>query len=148
MSVTHDQIVAAARECIGTPWHHQGRGPLGPKGKLDCVGLLVHIGRSTGSVFHDCAAYSRRPDGVTLMAELDKGLVRLSDDHAPAPGLVLVFRTRRRQWAVHVGVVTPWDGSAFGLVHTYLDAGRCVEVPLDEWWRPIICAVYDWPGVR
>ncbi|MFZ7338164.1 hypothetical protein ACLS0R_18210, partial [Comamonas jiangduensis] len=58
-------VVAAARRCIGTPYHHQARKPgIG----LDCVGLVICVARQIGAVAPDwdVRGYSRVPDGFAL----------------------------------------------------------------------------------
>ena len=47
-----EQILAAARAEIGTPFRHQGR----VSGKaLDCAGLICHVASVIGLEYFDCA---------------------------------------------------------------------------------------------
>lgn len=67
------EIVSAARECIGTPFVHQGR----QKGVgLDCVGLVRYPAEKLGLDVGDYDGYSRQPDpllmGDLLRANLDE----------------------------------------------------------------------------
>ena len=55
-------IVPAARAWLGTRWQHQGRTGRG----IDCVGLIVLVGRENGFAARDFRAYPRRPDGQFL----------------------------------------------------------------------------------
>jgi cell wall-associated NlpC family hydrolase len=44
MSIAHNMVLAA-RECLGTPFQHQGRVPgVG----LDCVGVAIYAAREVG----------------------------------------------------------------------------------------------------
>lgn len=153
LEFTDQDIVAAARECVGTAWEHQGRSVQ--KG-IDCVGLIICIGRSLGLRLKDNKNYSRRPDGVTLVKEFDDQLVPLGGhicdapcreehDLTLAPGRVVVFCTRRRRMPTHVGIITPWPHGGLGMVHVYLDVGECVEGPLDAYFLDVLHKVYDWP---
>jgi cell wall-associated NlpC family hydrolase len=47
--MTADDILAAARQCLGTPFRHQGRLP---RFGLDCAGVAIHVARQIG-VGHD-----------------------------------------------------------------------------------------------
>ena len=66
--MTPEDIIAAARLAIGTPFAHQGR-TVGAK--LDCAGLLAHVCQSLGKPVADQDGYSRRPSGGLLEAALD-----------------------------------------------------------------------------
>ena len=53
-------MIASARACIGTPFHHQGRAiGIG----LDCIGLIVVALTAAGFSVRDRSDYGRRPDG-------------------------------------------------------------------------------------
>ena len=61
--VTKAEIVAKAREYVGTPFHHQAR----MKGVgVDCVGLLFGVGRDLGLAWRDVGAYPDVPDPTTM----------------------------------------------------------------------------------
>jgi hypothetical protein len=60
-----EQILAAARSWLGTPWRHQGR----LKGvAVDCGGLIIGVGKELGLLDFDIRAYGRIPDGQQLRA--------------------------------------------------------------------------------
>ena len=45
MGLTREEIVAEAREWLGTPWQHQGQ----TKGvRADCAGLIIGVGKNCG----------------------------------------------------------------------------------------------------
>src|SRR5208282_1236553 len=82
-----DTMIAAARACRSTPFHHQGRKPgVG----LDCIGLIVVALRAAGMKVHDRNDYGKRPDGKSLEAALAAhGAAPVSEISA---GDVLLFR--------------------------------------------------------
>ncbi|MHC5053633.1 MAG: NlpC/P60 family protein [Planctomycetota bacterium] len=133
-----DEIIREARTYLGTPFRHQGR--LRGVG-VDCVGLVVGVGRALGILDHDNTAYPRQPDGETLLAELRAHMdeVTLAD---VGPGDVLVFWfLRRRRWPQHIGIATDT-----GIVHTHAHVGRVVEHGLDDAWRARLCHAFRFRG--
>lgn len=136
--VTSDQIVAAARGWIGTPYHHQGRSAFG----MDCVGLLVMVGRQCG-VFprgFDYADYGRSPTGQ-LDALLARHLERVAD---PVPGVVVSIRWWKQSH--HVGIVAE-HGGVLTMVHALQQLGGVREQRMDERMRKRITGCYAFPGV-
>lgn len=137
MTVTREEIIAAARACIGTPFHHQGRRPgVG----LDCVGLVVAAATACGIQHEDCTDYSRRPDGVTLVREISKSMKEID---VPAAGLgdVLVFWIRRPDRPQHLGICTD-----YGMIHTYQEVDAVSEHRLTEAWRKRIHSAWRFRG--
>jgi NlpC/P60 family putative phage cell wall peptidase len=129
-----EQILAAARAWLGTPWRHQGR----LKGvAVDCGGLITGVGRELGLLDFDTRAYGRIPDGQQLRALCEQHLVCKSIPEA-APGDVLLMRfTRHPQHLAIVGDL----GQPFSLIHAYADAGFCIEHGADsKWLRRIVSA--------
>lgn len=126
-------IVAAARECIGTPFAHHGRIL---NRALDCAGVAVHAARSVGLVPDEPAAYSRLPNNAMLEAWLERQpfLVRIALDDLAAGDLLLMRFTGQPQ---HLAVFTGEN-----IVHAYEAAGRVVEHILDAKWRRRIVRAY------
>lgn len=61
-----EQIIAKAREFIGTPYLHQGR----VKGAgIDCCGLVIQVAKELGLSDYDLTGYSRYADGVDFLKE-------------------------------------------------------------------------------
>lgn len=136
--MTRAQIIAAARELLGTPWAHQGRTPgVG----IDCAGVIVHILRLNG-IDYDVAGYAYEPNGkLTLHA--DACLTRISRE-CFRPADVLVFRIKRLPQ--HVALATDK-----GILHSFnRGAGtlsKVVETGLTEQWRAHIVAAYKFPWI-
>jgi len=135
---TRSQIIEEARTYLGTPFHHQGR--LKGVG-VDCIGLLTGVAQGLNITHHDLTGYSRHPDGVTLLRELNKaGLVPIEE---AKPGDVLVFWMTRPYLPCHAGILTEQDT----VIHTWTTIGFVTEHPFDDAWRARVAAVFAFPGV-
>lgn len=135
MTTRGEEIAAAARGCVGTPFRLHGRVP--GRG-LDCVGLVAHVGRSLGLTAHDETAYGLSGSEERLEAGLARaGLVRVAVADAQV-GDVLLFDMQRR--LLHVAVM-----SGHGIIHAHRGLGRVVEHRLDEEWRAALAAAWRFP---
>lgn len=131
------------RQCIGTPWKHQGRKPgVG----LDCAGLGAYWLALNGIRVRDRKDYGRDPDG-SLWDEmcrcLGEPIAQGRNCAAKAlPGDVALmeytFGAHR-----HVGVI----GDAYGLslIHADSNAKKVIEHPLDARWARRIVGVWRLP---
>jgi NlpC/P60 family putative phage cell wall peptidase len=126
-----DRMICAARACLGTPFHHQGRCP---KVGLDCIGLIVVALRAVGSPVRDRQDYSARPDGRTLVQALvDHGARKVE---AFTTGDVLVFRYDHQPQ--HVALAT----STTTMIHSFAPAGGVVETSIGPYWRRRLLGIY------
>lgn len=138
-----DDVVRAARDWIGTPYHHQAsvRG-VG----ADCLGLVRGVWRDRyGRDAEPPSAYSRdwgeASGRETLIEAARRHLVEIEIEEM-APGDVLVFRLRPGTVAKHAAIVaTPGT-----MIHA-MEGGSAAEVPLLPWWRRRIAAAFRFPGV-
>jgi cell wall-associated NlpC family hydrolase len=142
MSASPQQVVAAARALLGTPWMHQARLP---GQAVDCVGLVVLVARQLGLVpaEWDVQGYSRMPDGslLQLCAQHMQPIEALEE------GAVIAVRTLRDPQHLAIVAGSPGPGR-WRVVHACQRAGRVVETRL--LLRPSfgLCGVYRLPGVR
>jgi NlpC/P60 family putative phage cell wall peptidase len=130
-----EQMIAAARKCLGTPFHHQGRRPrLG----LDCIGLIVVALRAAGFDVRDRTDYARRPDGRSLIAALtEHGAVPASGIEA---GDILLFRYDSQPQ--HAALATAPDR----MIHSFAIAGEVVETIIGDYWRRRLNGIYRFAG--
>lgn len=126
-----ETMIAAARGCLGTPFHHQGRMPgVG----LDCIGLVVVALQAAGFVVRDRLDYAPRPDGGSLVRALeDHGAARVEEIEA---GDVLLFRYDHQPQHVALAI---GEGR---LIHAFAPAGRVVETEIGAYWRRRLVGVY------
>lgn len=137
--IRREEIVAAAREAIGTRFHHEGR--LVGVG-IDCVGLLVHVAKRLSIPHVDVPHYPRVAIDDSLEEILSRSLVKIDPREADA-GDVLCFWIRRPQRPQHVAILTP-HGS---MLHTYADVGRVVEHVFAPSWAKRVRSAWRYPGV-
>lgn len=131
--MTVDDVVAYARECLGTPFHHQGR--VCGVG-LDCAGVVAHVVERAGYSYTAPTNYGRQPfRGVledTLNSQEILHRVPLSDMQK---GDILLMRFAKEPQ--HLAIYT-----GNGIIHAYETVKKCVEHGLDEPWQKRIVAVY------
>lgn len=126
-------IIAAARECIETPFRHQGR-ILGRA--LDCVGVACHVLARLQLPYLDQAGYPRLPFRGQLEQAITGQPHLVEVDGAPQPGDVLLMRFGREPQ--HIAILTD-TGT---IVHSWEQAGKCCEHDLTPEWRRRIVRVY------
>lgn len=118
-----NDVVRAARDCLGTPYHHQGRLPgVG----LDCIGLLIHCGRATGRVApdFDITGYGRYPDGKLLLHYLREHMDPVDPaDMRPGDALCVAFE----RFPQHVGIVADYVHGGLSMIHALGSANAVVE---------------------
>ena len=133
-----DDIIAAARGLIGTPFAHQGRTP---GVAMDCGGVVVHLLGLMG-IAYDVDGYSRLPDGDSLIRVVDGALERIARDAYRPADVVAVRISRHPQ---HLALVTD-----YGLLHAWQrvwSPASVVEHTLTDDWRARIVAAWQFPGV-
>lgn len=131
-----DEIVAAARAEIGTPFKHQGRLP---GRELDCIGLVIVVARNWYDI-SDTEAYGRLPIGGKLEAGLDAHplLVRVKEPQA-GDVLIIRFGTDPQHVAICAGDT---------IIHTYENNGRVVEHRFSDVWRKRVVRVYRFKDIE
>ena len=137
--MTADDIVAAARGCLGTPFAHQGR-VVGVG--LDCAGVAVHAVRALGVDVLDVTGYGTTPNKGRLEAAMDEqpALERIPNISDRVAGDILLMRFKGEPQ--HVGICT---GS--GIVHAYEAVGGCCEHDICAKWAARIVRVYRVKGL-
>lgn len=142
--MTRDEIVAAARRWIGTPYVHQAS--LIHAG-CDCLGLVRGVWRELLGDEPECAP-PYTPDWAEATAS--ETLLEAARRHFTPIGIgdfrkgdVLVFRLHDHLPAQHIGVAT----SASHMVHAHAGVG-VTEVVIGAHWRRKIAGAFVFPGVR
>jgi NlpC/P60 family putative phage cell wall peptidase len=137
-----EQIVAAARSWVGTPYHHQAS----VKGAgCDCLGLIRGVWRDlVGAEPEAMPAYTRDWGDVTgsepLLAVARRHLEPLARVDLALPGDILVFRMQAGV-AKHIGLLT--DHEHF--IHAVEDLG-VAEIEMTRWWRRRVVAAFSFPN--
>ncbi|MEM0945804.1 MAG: NlpC/P60 family protein [Pseudomonadota bacterium] len=137
-------IVAAARGWVGTPYRHQAscRGA-----GADCLGLVRGVWRDViGSEPERLPGYSWDWSEVRGEEELWAGAARHLSPREPDaayPGDVLLFRMRDGMVAKHLGILS-LNGPEPRFVHAYARHG-VVESTLSFPWRRRVVAAFAFP---
>ncbi len=128
-----EEMVAAAREYLGTPFRHQGR-LLGVG--VDCAGVVVHAVRSCGIDVDDVVGYGPTPNKGLLEQTLEShsALINVNKTEIASGDILLMSFAREPQ---HLAIFT-----GDGIVHAYEAAGKCCEHGLDHAWRSRIVQAY------
>lgn len=138
-----DDIVEAAREWLGTPYHHQAS--LRGVG-CDCLGLVRGVWRDlVGDEPEPPPPYSphwaESLRQETLAAAAMRHLLPVQRGEE-RPGDVLLFRWREHLPAKHCAILSAPDG----IVHAH-DGAAVAEVAFTPWWRRHLSHVFSFPGV-
>lgn len=132
-----DDIVRYARECLGTPFVHQGRA-VG-RG-LDCAGVLAHVMTRAGLPYEEMAGYPRTPYARMLEQVMDAqpSVVPVPVDEIRAGDFLLMrFSSEPQHLAVCAGDT---------IIHAYESVGKCCEHRLASVWRARIVRAYRVSG--
>jgi NlpC/P60 family putative phage cell wall peptidase len=138
-----DDIVAAARGWIGTPYRHQAS--LKGVG-CDCLGLMRGVWREVYGAEPEAApayapGWAESSGEETLAHAAFRHLVPVTED-GMQPGDVLLFRWRPHLPAKHAAIAVP-DGR---MIHAHDGLAVC-EVSLSPWWLKRLAFVFRFPNV-
>ncbi|SIS68645.1 putative phage cell wall peptidase, NlpC/P60 family [Roseivivax lentus] len=139
-----DDIVAAARGWIGTPYRHQAsRAGVGS----DCLGLVRGVWREVmGCEPEAVPAYSNdwsEPQGIETLWAAGRRNLQPAAPGAPGPGEVILFRMREGAVAKHLGIVSAGAPQP-RFIHAYSGHG-VVESALTRPWARRIVARFTFP---
>lgn len=136
--MTANQIIATAREQVGTPFRHQGRVP----GKaLDCAGLVVHVAAALGMDYVDSSSYGRSPANGLLETALDGQPCLVRETRLPQAGDLLLMRFAKEPQ--HLALC-----AGDTLIHAWQQAGHVCEHGFTDEWQSRVVRVYSFVGVE
>ena len=143
MQHTREDVVAAARAWIGTPYHHQASTPVAG---CDCLGLVRGVFRALyGCEAEDVPPYSRdwaEASGLeTMLGAARRHLIEIPAAEA-GPGDVLVFRFKQGTLAKHAAILA----TATSMIHA-TETAAVAEVPLSDWGRRRIAGAFSFPSM-
>lgn len=140
---THMEVVAKAREWLGTPFEHQHR----MKGvAVDCAGLLIGVARELGLVApdFDVSGYARQPDGVSLLRWCDQYMTRVRRDQLqPGHVVVVIYDVDPG----HIGMVGNYAHGGLSMIHAAAKSGKVIETRLLFTRQMRFVAAFNIPGV-
>lgn len=118
--MTRDDVMQEARKWLGTPYRQKGRGPDG----LDCIGLLVVIGRAFNVPHEDYLDYADWPAQDYLILRIMHRFLRFVPPGGNKAGLIGIFTERRLPG--HVGIFTTKHYQDH-IIHARMDSRRVTE---------------------
>lgn len=135
------QVVAEAKNWLGTPYQHQAS--LKHIG-CDCLGLLRGVWRTVKGDEPELApAYAPRWNDAAqtdlLLAMANRNFDRHAANEPIKAGDVLLFKYRMHLPARHVAIAL----SADHFIHAYVGKG-VVENSLSAWWQRHLAGHYSW----
>lgn len=131
MKPTPQDLINAAREWLGVPFHHQGRVKAG----VDCAGVIVVPAQSIGIELIDKLGYSHTPSGV-LQSEIAKQLNRVKFQDLQVGDVALMSWSEPQ----HLALVTCVE--PLTIIHAFSQAKKVVEHQVDPNMIKNIIAVY------
>ncbi len=140
------EIIAAARQWLGTPFHHQAR----LKGiGVDCIGLVIGVARELGLVAadFDIPAYPRVPDGTSLMGAARQHMTEMAQSTMqPGDVIAVAFGVDPQ----HFGILGDYRHGGFSIIHAASNDGnnRVIETRLMLGAHMRFVAAFALPGVR
>jgi len=140
----HDRqaVVAAARQWLGTPYHHQAS--LCGVG-TDCLGLVRGVyralyGREAALVPGYTRDWAEAARQETLLMAARLHLLETDLSGAKA-GDVVIFRWRRGMAAKHAAILCGEQK----MIHA-IEGARVSEVAFSPWWRRRLAGAFSFPG--
>lgn len=138
MPADPQNVIAAAREWLGTPYHDQAS-TMGAG--CDCLGLARGVWRQVvGTEPFDVPPYGRGWGEVSRREVLAEGarscMIEIDPLRDLQPGAAVLFRMRENAIAKHVGILTGPDT----FIHSYERLGVLEEALTTAWRRRIAFA--------
>lgn len=134
-------IIDAARECIGTDYRHQGR-ILGVG--LDCVGVILHVGKKINVELFDVRGYAQMPVNKILEKSFrDQHALEEIDPKEAKKGdiFLMKFLTEAQHAAVYTG---PEEDT---VIHAFQRIEKVCEHGMNNFWKKRIVFAFRFKGV-
>lgn len=125
-------IIAEAREWIGTPYHHQAM--LKGVG-CDCVGFVVGVGIRSGALditdndIKSYSGYGRVPNPSHMRKHMERFLVETDE---PEIGDIIWLQWRHNL-PMHLAILSEYKERRT-IIHSFRDAGGVVEHNFNDLW--------------
>lgn len=142
--ITVQQLTAAVRKTIGTPFHHGGR-IVGPLGGMDCGGIMIWALRDLGYEVKDNRTYSRGDhlSGMVFILRENNFTQKKQSETPKAGDLILI---RSGSMFHHLLYLTE-DGT---VIHAWraADINRVVENNMLPEWNNMIHSIWRFSNLE
>jgi hypothetical protein len=138
-------VVAMARETLGTPYRPHGR----VNGlELDCAGVVIHTCRRLGLSEEILAGYTAAPEPLEVLGLLKTHFDRVAQVRFLRPGDIAWIRAGKVE-PTHLAVVGDYLGEGLSLIHAADIPGfdRVVEHRMDAVWQGRIVSGWRFKGL-
>jgi cell wall-associated NlpC family hydrolase len=128
---TYQDIITEAKSWLGVRFKKGGRDRMG----VDCVGLLVNVGRACGIEIEDTTEYSFDPDPAKFMT-----MVYGQSDPITFEGLVpgSIVLMRQSVFPMHTGILSRDHYGRLSIINANLHKRQVVEQLYTEWKNQVI----------
>lgn len=134
-----NEIVIAARSCVGAKYRHEGRDY---SNGYDCGGVIAHICDVHKYSYEDMNGYSRIPDG-RFEALLDKNFDRIPKEEIGIGDIGFYWFNVHGKKGQHTVVYTE-----YGIIHSTLLYRKVVETPLPDEYKAKLIRGYRFRGLE
>jgi len=137
---TFQDIVVEAKSWLGVRFKKGGRDRMG----VDCVGLLVNVGRNVGLEIDDSIDYSFSPEPAKF-----QNLVYGQTVGLPAQGLRpgSIILLRQSIFPMHTGILSRDEHGRLTIINANLHKRQVVEEPYADWKDKVI-GIRSYKGVE
>jgi cell wall-associated NlpC family hydrolase len=138
--MTRDEVVTEARQWLSVPYRHKGRSRTG----LDCIGLLVVVGRALGVPHEDRTDYTDYPTAERVIQNVMDRYLELAPAASAWPGSIGLFADERLP--CHCGLFSLQHGRVH-LIHAMLRRRVVLEEPWLNGRGFRLIRRYQFPGL-
>lgn len=137
---TKSDVLAEARTWLGVRFKKGGRDRQG----VDCVGLLVNVGRACGVDLQDTTEYSFDPHPEKFQ-ELVYGQTLSVPFKDIEPGCIVLLR--QSVFPMHTGIISTDHHGRLAVINANLHRREVVEQPFDE-WDDLVIGIRNFKGIE
>lgn len=133
-----DEIVARAKEYLGTPWRHQARNI---NYGVDCAGLFICVAQDLEISEFETNRYSRKPNPQ----EFRRAMIEMGCTSVVKPETGDLLRMAAPKWPVHVGIYEIDSAGVEWVIHAYAPARKVIREHLTEKRKLMIREIMRFP---
>lgn len=141
MHAKGDELIARAKDYIGTRWKHQGRSEPGGSG-IDCAGLCIRVAQELGVSTFETRNYSKRANP----REFRRAMFEWGCTTVLEPGNGDLLRMASDTQTVHIGFYERDTRGVEWIIHSLAPARKVVREEITrEMWRDVIREIMRLP---
>ena len=134
--INREDIVAEARSWVDVKFKKGGRDRTG----IDCIGLLVMVGKKFGFEIEDTSEYSFNPEPEKFQNLVYSQTVQRKMANLKV-GSILLFR--QSIFPMHTGILAKDEYGRYTVINASASSRKVVEELMTE-WEPLLIGVRDY----